>query len=52
MQLDWPADSRQIYSPARPGKSVTELDFVCQTPGKPAGFMDGLRCLLAFGIFF
>jgi len=34
-----PADSRQAFSPARPGQSETDLSFSGQAVEKPAGFM-------------
>ena len=35
-----PADSRQAFSPARPGQSETDLGFSGQALEKPAGFME------------
>ena len=40
-----PADSRQAFSPARPGHGETDLGFVGQALGKPAGFMGAWRRL-------
>ena len=34
-----PADSRQAFSPARPGQSETDLGFSGQALEKPGGFM-------------
>ena len=34
-----PADSRQAFSPARPGQSETDLGFSGQASEKPAGFI-------------
>ena len=36
---DWPSDSRQAFSPARPGQSKTDLGFSSQALEKHAGFM-------------
>jgi len=47
----WPADNRPAFSPARPGLCETDLGFVGQALGKPAGFMGAWRRRQAFGIF-
>jgi len=46
-----PADNRPAFSPARPGLCETDLGFVGQALGKPAGFMGAWRRRQAFGIF-
>ena len=46
-----PADNRPAFSPARPGQCETDLGFVGQALGKPAGFMGAWRRRQAFGIF-
>ena len=43
-----PADSRQAFSPARPGQDETDLGFSGQVLEKPAGFMGpGGACRLS-----
>ena len=44
-RLGRPADSRQAFSPARPGQSETDLGFSGQALEKPAGFMGAWRRL-------
>jgi len=46
-----PTDSRQAFSPARPGQGETGLGFSGQALGKPAGFMGAWRCRQAYGKF-
>jgi len=46
-----PTDSRQAFSPARPGQGETDLGFVGQAMEKPAGFVGAWRCRQAFGKF-
>jgi len=45
-----PADNRGAFSLARPGQCETDLGFVGQALGKPAGFMGAWRRRQAFGI--
>ena len=43
-----PADSRQAFSPARPGQGETDLGFSGQALEKPGGFMGpGGACRLS-----
>ena len=46
-----PADSRQAFSPAKPGQDEIDLGFSGQALEEPAGFMRAWRHLQAFGIF-